>query len=59
MAKETVNTQPDLFEEPLPEKGMLLAPTQRSTAVEQLRALLTEALAAENGRGAGHDQDQT
>ena len=59
MAKERANTQPDLFEEPLPEKGMSLAPTQRATALEQLQALLTEAIAiAENGPGAGDDQDQ-
>lgn len=59
MAEETLNAQPDLFEEPLPEKGVSLAPTQRAAAVEQLQALLTEAIAiAENGPGAGHDQDQ-
>jgi hypothetical protein len=56
MAKQWASTQPDLFEEPPPEVG--LAPAQRAKAVEQLQALLMEAMAILGGRlEAGDDQD--
>jgi hypothetical protein len=57
MAKQWVSTQPDLFEEPL--RGKALAPAQRAKALEQLQALLMEAMVTlESGSEAGDDQDQ-
>ena len=59
MAKQWVSTQPDLFEKPATETRTALAPPQRANAVEQLQALLMEAIAIlENGSKVGDDQDQ-
>jgi hypothetical protein len=55
MAKQRMRAQQDLFEE-LP--GMRLGATDRVKAVEQLQALLMEAMAGVgDGLEAGDDQD--
>jgi len=43
MAKHWSNAQPDLFEDP--PSGAALAPAERAKALEQLQALLIEAMA--------------
>ena len=56
MAKQWTHAQQDLFEEPPP--AMRLGPAERAKAVEQLQALLMEAMAAVEDRlEAGDDQD--
>jgi len=56
MAKHWTRAQQDLFEESPP--GMRLPPLQRAKAVEQLQALLTEAMATLEGRQEmGDDED--
>lgn len=56
MAKHWSNTQPDLFE--APRLGAALAPAERAKALEQLQALLAEAMAtATNRTETGNDQD--
>ena len=58
MAKQWMSTQPDLFEEP-PLRGKAVAPAQRAKALEQLQALLMEAMVGlESWPEAGDDQDQ-
>jgi hypothetical protein len=57
MAKQWASTQPDLFEEP--PRGKALAPAQRAKALEQLQALLMEAMVTlESWSEVGDDQDQ-
>ena len=57
MPKQWTRAQPDLFEEP---PVMRLGATDRGKAVEQLQALLMEAMAAVGDRlGVGDDQDHT
>ena len=59
MVKQWVSTQPDLFEEPPPEMTRTLGPAQRAKALEQLQALLMEAMAIlESWSEVGDDQDQ-
>jgi hypothetical protein len=56
MAKHWTGAQQDLFEDPPP--SMRLAPLQRAKVVEQLQALLTEAMATLEGRReVGNDED--
>lgn len=56
MAKHLVSSQPDMFEVPPPEN--VLAPLQRAKALEQLQALLMEAMAILESRSeAGDDQN--
>jgi len=56
MAKHWTRAQRDLFEEP--PTGMKLGATERTKAVEQLQALLMEAMATLGSRlEAGDDQD--
>jgi hypothetical protein len=57
MAKQWTMAQQDLFEESRP--GMRLGATDRAKTVEQLQALLMEAMAAVREQlEAGDDQDQ-
>jgi len=56
MAKHRSNARPDLFEEPPP--GAPLAPAERAKALEQLQALLIEAMATPTDQTeTGDDQD--
>jgi hypothetical protein len=56
MSKHWVSSQPDLFEKPRPAKA--LAPAERARALQQLQALLMEAMAIlENRSEASDDQD--
>jgi len=56
MAKQLTRAQQDLFEEPPP--GLRLGATERTKALEQLQALLTEAMVAVgNQLEADDDQD--
>lgn len=56
MAKQWTHAQQDLFEKPPP--AMRLGPAERMKAVEQLRALLMEAMASVADRlEAGDDED--
>ncbi len=56
MARERTSTQRDLFEEPPPRPA--LAPSDRAKALEQLRALLTEAASSVMSEGeTGDDED--
>ena len=62
MTRRRMFPQPDLFEPPPPR--IVLAPAERTKLVEQLMALLTEALtapaadsAAARRPEAGHDED--
>ena len=56
MAKHGTSTQQDLFEEPPP--SMRLEATERAKALEQLQALLMEAVAISGDQPeAGDDQD--
>jgi hypothetical protein len=56
MTKQWSSTQRDLFEEP--PQGMRLGIVERAKAVEQLRVLLTEAMAGLSGRReTGDDND--
>jgi hypothetical protein len=56
MAKQWTHAQQDLFEEPPP--AMRLAPVERTKAVEQLQALLMEAMVAVADQlEAGDDED--
>jgi hypothetical protein len=48
MAKQWMRRQQDLFEEPPP--SVRLGPAERITALEQLQALLMEAIAIEADR---------
>ena len=58
MAKQWMRTQLDLFEEPPP--GVRLGAAERTKAVEQLQALLMEAMVAVGDqRESGDDQDLT
>lgn len=57
MANHWSNTQPDLFEAPPPR--VALAPVERAKVLEQLQALLAEAMAtATNRMETGDDQDR-
>ncbi len=56
MAKQWTRAQQDLFEEPPP--GLRLGTTERTKALEQLQALLMEAMAAVGDQlEANDDQD--
>ena len=56
MTKQWTRRQQDLFEEPPP--SVRLGPAERITALEQLQALLMEAMAAEADRlEVGNDED--
>ena len=56
MAKHRTSTQQDLFEEPPPSRR--LEATERAKALEQLQALLMEAVAISGDQPeAGDDQD--
>jgi hypothetical protein len=56
MAKHWSQAQPDLFEGPPP--GVALAPAERAKALEQLQALLIEAMTTPTDRReTGDDQD--
>ena len=56
MARDRTSTQRDLFEGP--STSAPLAPTDRAKALEQLQALLIEAMASESGqREMGDDED--
>jgi len=56
MLKQWTNAQQDLFEEPPP--GITVGAAERTKAVEQLQALLMEAMATWGDRvEAGDDQD--
>ena len=48
MVKQWIGRQQDLFEEP--PSSVRLGPAERKTALEQLQALLMEAMAAEADR---------
>ncbi len=54
MMKRRIFPQPDLFETPPPR--MVLAPAERTKLINQLRALLMEAMATPHAAGGTQDQ---
>jgi hypothetical protein len=54
MMKRRIFPQPDLFEAPPPR--MVLAPAERTKLIDQLRVLLTEAMATPHAAGGTQDQ---
>lgn len=57
MTRRWMNAQADLFENPTPETAGAIAPDQRKNVLEQIQALLTEAMTV-LGSGSGADDDQ-